>query len=181
LTLDTPLSKPPQVAILSAEEAENELEALAQILVDCVAGGASVNFMQPYGMDDARAYWRRVIGEVARGERLLFGGLVDGVLLGTLQLNLAVPPNQTHRADVAKLLIHRKARRRGLARALMRALEAEAKRHGRTLLTMDTVTGSAAERLYLDLGYVSVGVIPGYARMPDGPLCDTHVFYKKLA
>lgn len=169
----------PAVTVLSAADAENELEALSQILVDCVVGGASVSFMLPFGMDEARAYWRRVVGEVARGDRVLLGAMVDGVLLGTVQLCLAGPPNQTHRADVAKLLVHRKARGRGLGRALMRAAEGEARSRGRTLLTMDTASGTA-ERLYIELGYVRVGVIPGYARLPDGPLCDTTVFYKEI-
>jgi ribosomal protein S18 acetylase RimI-like enzyme len=169
-----------QIVTLTAERAETELEALSEVLVDCVAGGASVNFMQPFGLDDARAFWRKIIADVAAGNRALFGALHEGVLLGTVQLILAVPPNQTHRAEIAKLLVHRKARRRGLARALMLAAEGEARLRDRTLLTMDTASG-AAERLYSDLGYVRVGVIPGYARLPDGPFCDTVVFYKKLA
>lgn len=165
---------------LTAARAEAELEALSQVLVDCVAGGASVSFMLPFGLDDARSYWRRIVGDVAAGDRVLLGALLDGVLLGTVQLVLAGPPNQTHRADIAKLLVHRKARGRGLGRALMLAAEAEARARGRTLLTMDTASG-AAEKIYLGLGYVRVGVIPGYARLPDGPLCDTTVFYKQLA
>ena len=169
-----------EIVTLTTERAETELEALSEVLVDCVAGGASVNFMHPFGLDDARAFWRRVIAGVAAGERVLFGALHGGVLLGTVQLILATPPNQTHRAEVGKLLVHRKARRQGLGRALMLAAEAEARLRGRTLLTMDTASG-AAERLYSDLGYVRVGVIPGYARLPDGPLCDTVLFYKQLA
>ena len=173
------MSATPRIATLSAAEAEAALDALSDILVDCVAGGASVSFMLPFGLDDARRYWRRIVGDVAQGDRALFGAALDGRLVGTAQLGLAGPPNQTHRADIAKLLVHRSARGRGLARALMTAAEAEAKARGRTLLTMDTASGTA-ERLYLDLGYVRVGVIPGYARLPDGPLCDTTVFYKQL-
>lgn len=169
-----------KIVTLTAEQAETELEALSEVLVDCVAGGASVNFMHPFGLDDARAFWRKVIGEVADGDRVLFGALYDGVLLGTVQLILAVPPNQTHRAEIGKLLVHRKARGRGLGRAMMLTAEAEARARGRTLLTMDTASG-AAERLYGDLGYVRAGVIPAYARLPDGPLCDTVLFYKQLA
>jgi GNAT superfamily N-acetyltransferase len=173
------MSVAPRIAILTATEAETEIDALSAILVDCVAGGASVSFMLPFDLDDARHYWRRIVADVARGDRVLFGASLDGRLAGTVQLGLAGPPNQTHRADIAKLLVHRSARGRGLARALMKAAEAEAKARGRTLLTMDTASGTA-ERLYLDLGYVRVGVIPGYARLPDGPLCDTTVFYKQL-
>jgi GNAT superfamily N-acetyltransferase len=174
------MSQLPRIASLSANEAEPALEALSDILVDCVTGGASVSFMLPFGLDDARAFWRKIVADVARGDRVLFGATLDGRLVGTVQLGLAGPPNQTHRADIAKLLVHRAARGRGLARALMTAAEAEAKARGRTLLTMDTASGTA-ERLYLDLGYVRVGVIPGYARLPDGPLCDTTVFYKQIA
>ena len=173
------MSQLPRIAVLSAAETDAALDALSDILVDCVAGGASVSFMLPFGLDDARAFWRKIAGEVAQGDRALFGATLDGRLVGTVQLGLAGPPNQTHRADIAKLLVHRSARGRGLARALMTAAEAEARARGRTLLTMDTASGTA-ERLYLDLGYVRVGVIPGYARLPDGPLCDTTVFYKQL-
>ncbi len=169
-----------KIVTLTAERAETELEALSEVLVDCVAGGASVSFMNPFGLDDARTYWRKIIADVAAGDRVLFGALLDGVLFGTVQLGLVGPPNQTHRADIAKLLVHRKARGRGLGRALMLAAEAEARLRGRTLLTMDTASG-AAERLYGELGYARVGVIPGYARLPDGPLCDTVLFYKQLA
>lgn len=169
----------PRIAALSAAEAEAGLDDLSKILVDCVAGGASVSFMLPFGPDDARRYWHGITADVARGDRALFGATVDGRLVGTVQLGLAVPPNQTHRADIAKLLVHRSARGRGIGRALMLAVEADARARGRTLLTMDTAS-SAAERLYLGLGYVRVGVIPGYARLPDGPLCDTVMFYKQL-
>ena len=173
------MSQLPHIALLPAGEAEAALDALSEILVDCVVGGASVSFMLPFGLDDARAYWRKMVEDAVRGDRVLFGATLDGRLVGTVQLALAGPPNQTHRADIAKLLVHRSARGRGLGRALLTAAEAEAKARGRTLLTMDTASDTA-ERLYLDLGYVRVGVIPGYARLPDGPLCDTTVFYKQL-
>ncbi len=144
----------PEIAVLTAVEAEASVDALSEILVDRVPGGPSVGYMLPFGLDDARPFWRRIAGEVARGDRVLLGASLDGALMGTVQ--------------------------RGLGRPLMMAAEAEAIAHGRTLLTMDTVTGSIAERLYLALGHVRVGVIPGYARMPDGPLRDATLFYKQL-
>jgi len=106
---------------------------------------------------------------------------VDGELVGTVQLLIDTPPNQPHRADVAKLLVRTDARGRAVASALLHALEAEATRRGRTLLTLDTVEGGAADRLYPRLGYRRVGAIPGYALFPDGTLCATVVYYKLLS
>jgi ribosomal protein S18 acetylase RimI-like enzyme len=169
----------PDIRILA--DPEPHLAALAAILADAVAGGASVSFMAPFGEADARAFWQRLVPLVASGETLLLGGFVDGRLLGTVQLALATPPNQPHRGEIRKLLVHRAARRRGLASALMRAAEAEAARRCRTLLTLDTVAGSPAERLYVALGYAVVGVIPDYALWPDGPFCDAAILYKRLA
>jgi ribosomal protein S18 acetylase RimI-like enzyme len=117
---------------------------------------------------------------VASGSTLLFGGYVDGQLCGTVQLGLDTPPNQPHRGDVKKLLVHRRARGRGLASQMMIALGEEAKARGRSLLTLDTVTGSNAERLYEKLGFTKAGVIPNYALFPDGRPCATTVFWKDL-
>jgi GNAT superfamily N-acetyltransferase len=157
-----------------------QIDALAGVLIDCVEGGASVSFMAPLTRDRAVAFWRRVAAGVAAGERaLLVAEDADGVC-GTVQLIFDLPENQPHRADLAKMLVHRRARRQGLGTALMRAAEATARDGGKTLLVLDAVTGGDAERLYESLGWQRVGVIPGYALMPDGELCDTTVFYRTL-
>ena len=156
------------------------VEALADVLVDCVAGGASVGFMDPLPRERAVAFWRRVGRGVAAGERALLVAEDAHGLCGTVQLVLDLPENQPHRADLAKMLVHRRARRRGLGRALMRAAEATARECGRTLLVLDAVTGGEAARLYERLGWVRVGDIPGYALMPRGGFCSTTVYYRDL-
>ena len=165
---------------LDAAAVRAALDGLAAVLVDCVEGGASVSYMAPFSHDDARAVFEEVAVEVERGRRALLAAFDDGDVVGTVQVNLATPPNQPHRGDVAKLLVRRSARRRGIAEALMHAAEREALAEGRTLLVLDTVTGDPAERLYERLGWTRVGVIPNYALYPDGRLCDTTVFYKAL-
>lgn len=168
-----------EVRLLSAAAAERERDALSEVLADCVAGGASVSFMAPFSNADAHAWWGGVIASVAADKTALFGAYVDEALVGTVQLGLDVPPNQPHRGDVKKLLVHRRARGRRLGRALMEALEAEARRRSLTLLTLDTAS-EAAERVYDGLGYTRAGVIPGYALWPEGGLCDTTLFWKSL-
>lgn len=161
--------------------AEAGLPALSEILADCVCGGASVNFMLPFDTAAAERYWRRELPRVGSGEILLLVAREnDGSAVGTVQLHPALRPNQDHRADVAKLLVHGRARGRGVAAALMAAVEQAALELGRPLLVLDTVPGTAADRLYRRLGWQAVGSIPGFARMPDGPLCDTTLFYKWL-
>jgi GNAT superfamily N-acetyltransferase len=169
-----------EVRVLSAEEAERERARLAETLHDCVAGGASVSFMAPYPLEEAHRWWGGAIDSVAADKTILLGGYVDGVLSGTVQIGLDVPPNQPHRGDVRKLLVHRRARGRGLASALMIRLEEEAKARALTLLTLDTVTGSSAERLYAKLGWTKSGIIPNYALFPDGTPCATTIFWKAL-
>jgi ribosomal protein S18 acetylase RimI-like enzyme len=159
---------------------EAQLQALADLLVDCVAGGASISFMHPLPLPQALAFWRKVADELSRGERALLVAHDAQGLCGTVQLVLAQPPNQPHRADLAKMLVHRRARRRGIGEALMRDAEALARDCGKSLLVLDTVGGSAAKRLYGRLGWQSVGIIPGYALLPQGGLCDTHYFYRDL-
>ena len=168
-----------EVRLLSAADAERERDPLSEVLADCVAGGASVSFMAPFSNADAHAWWGGVIASVAADKTALFGAYVDEALVGTVQLGLDVPPNQPHRGDVKKLLVHRRARGRRLGRALMEALEAEARRRSLTLLTLDTAS-EAAERVYDGLGYTRAGVIPGYALWPEGGLCDTTLFWKSL-
>jgi len=160
---------------------EAQIQGLAQVLVDCVEGGASVSFMHPLPFERALGFWRDAGAGVARGERaLLVAEDARGSIVGTVQLVLAQPENQPHRADIAKMLVHRRARRQGLAAALMRAAEQVAVTEGKTLLVLDTVTGGDAERLYERLGWQRCGVIPGYALWPRGGLCATTVFFKPL-
>ncbi|MEO8564032.1 MAG: GNAT family N-acetyltransferase [bacterium] len=157
-----------------------DVDGLVDVLTDCVEGGASVSFMLPFPRERAEGFWRKVARGVAAGERVLLVADDDRGICGTVQLLLDVPENQPHRADLAKMLVHRRARRRGLGAALMRAAEAAARACGRTLLVLDTVTGGDAERLYEGLGWSRVGVIPRYALMPDGAPCDTTVYCHDL-
>jgi GNAT superfamily N-acetyltransferase len=160
---------------------EAHIDGLADVLIDCVEGGASVSFMLPLTRDRAVAFWRRVAQGVAAGERAVLVAEDAQGLCGTVQLVFDLPENQPHRADVAKMLVHRRARRRGLGAALMRAAEDTARDCGRTLLVLDAVTGGDAARLYEHLGWTRVGVIPGYALFPGGGLCATTVYYRNLA
>lgn len=162
-------------------DAERKLvPALADLLIDAVQGGASVSFLAPLARTEAEAFWRDVARGVGEGNRILLCAFDGDALIGTAQLFLSTPPNQPHRAEVAKVLVLQRARRRGIARLLMNALEREARARGRTLLTLDTVTGSAGERLYASLGYSRVGEIPAYALLPDGSPVATSIFYKQL-
>ncbi len=137
--------------------------------------------MWPLPRERALAFWRGVGESVAGDERLLLVAEAEGRIVGTVQLLLDQPPNQPHRADVAKMLVHRRARRRGIGEALMGELDRLARACGKSLLVLDTVSGSAAERLYLKTGWTRVGEIPDYALMPDGTPCPTTYFYKRLA
>ena len=159
---------------------EAEILGLADLLIDCVEGGASVSFMHPLSRARAAAFWRRVAQGVAAGDRALLVAEDARGLVGTVQLIFDLPENQPHRADLAKMLVHRRARRQGLGAALMRAAEAAARERGKTLLVLDAVTGGDAARLYERLGWVRVGDIPGYALLPRGGLCSTTVYYRNL-
>ncbi len=170
-----------EIVRLSPTEAEARSPELAEILMDAVYGGASVSFMLPFTEPEAIGFWQKIFPRIASDDILLLVALLDGQAVGTVQLHLATPPNQNHRADVAKLLVHRRAHRRGMARALMLRLEQEAMQRGRSLLTLDTMTDSAAEQLYLSLGFTRFGMIPNYACWPDGSLGDTSFFYKILS
>lgn len=166
---------------LGADEAAACIEALADVLIDCVQGGASVSFMWPLPRAAALTFWRGVAEGVARKERvLLIAEDADGAIVGTAQLITAMPENQPHRADVAKMLVHRRARRQGLAQRLLAAVEDAARAEGKTVLVLDTATGGDAERLYQRAGWHRVGVVPDYALMPDGAMCDTTLFCKRL-
>lgn len=158
---------------------DNQIRQLADLLIDCVDGGASVSFMLPLSIDKAMAFWRRVAAATARGERALLVAEDEGGLIGTAQLILDLPENQPHRADLSKMLVHRRARRRGVGAAVLRAAEALALQLGKSLLVLDTA-GPEAERLYARLGWVRVGVVPDYALLPGGGLCATTFFYRRL-
>jgi GNAT superfamily N-acetyltransferase len=159
---------------------ERDLEQLAGVLHAAVHAGASVGFILPFSLDDARSFWSdKVAPALQSGARRVLIARWDGSIAGTVQLILDTPPNQRHRAEIAKLLVHPDARRRGVARALMTAVEDVTRAEGRTLLTLDTRTGDSAEPLYLSMGYVSAGVIPNYARGPVSPeLEPTTLMYK---
>jgi len=159
-----------------------EAEGLADVLVDVVEGGASVGFMIPLPRERALVYWQGVLASAARGERIVLVAedVESETIVGTVQVVLAMPDNQPHRGDVAKMQVHRRARRHGLGEALMRAAEVAARQAGKTLLVLDTVTGSDAERLYARLGWERCGEIPDYALLPRGGLCSTTVFYKRI-
>jgi ribosomal protein S18 acetylase RimI-like enzyme len=159
--------------------AERDVRELAQVLLDAVASGASVSFMASLTLAEAEAWWRKTI-EGAHANAVFLVVRDEQGIAGTVQMHPAWPPNQPHRADIAKLLVHRRARGRGYARLLMREIEARAAAKGYTLLTLDTVPDRAADYLYRSAGWTAVGRIPNYALDPDGTPCDTVVFYKDL-
>ena len=160
---------------------ERELRGLCDVLIDCVESGASVSFMHPMTQAKAESFWRNAAAELGRGERLVLVAEDEQGICGTVQVILNLPENQPHRSDVAKMLVHRRARRRGVGAALLSAAEAHALKIGRTLLVLDTVTGGDAERLYARHGWQRCGEIPRYALFPGGGYCSTTVFYKALA
>lgn len=173
------MSEQADIVVLDANAAKAAIGELADVLADCVQGGASVSFMLPYGRDDAATFFEKVAASVARGETILIAAKLDGRIVGTVQLGIDMPPNQPHRGDIKKLLTHRSARGRGIGAALMARAEAEAKARGRTLLVLDTA-GDEAERLYVRAGWQRVGVIPDYAMWPGGGFCDTTFFWKRV-
>jgi GNAT superfamily N-acetyltransferase len=169
-----------EILTLEAPVAESALEQLAAVLVDCVEGGASVSFMAPFSQAQALAFFRKVALSVASGDTVLLAAGVGGKIVGTVQLGLDTPPNQPHRADIKKLLVHRGARGHGVAAALMVRAEQEARRHGRWLLVLDTVPEENGHRLYLREGWTQSGIVPDYALFPDGRPCDTAIMWKRL-
>jgi GNAT superfamily N-acetyltransferase len=169
-----------EIRRLGPDELARHLDGLADVLADCVAGGASVSYMWPFSHEQARAAFEGFAADAARGRRLILAAFDGERIVGTVQVNLALPPNQPHRGEIAKLLVHRSARGRGVAKLLMDHAEAEARAEGKSLLVLDTVTGSAAERLYDRLGWARLGVVPGFALYPDGRPCDATLFWKTL-
>jgi GNAT superfamily N-acetyltransferase len=169
-----------EIAVLDAPVADTALSQLADVLVDCVEGGASVSFMAPFPHADALAFFRKVAASVASSDTVLLAARLEGRIVGTVQLGLDTPPNQPHRADIKKMLVHRSARSRGIGAALMARVEEEAKLRGRWLLVLDTVPGENGHRVYKRAGWTQSGIIPDYALFPDGRLCDTMVMWKRL-
>ena len=157
-----------------------EIQGLSDVLIDCVEGGASVSFMLPMSRGKADAFWRTIGNSAARGERVVLAAEDDaGAIVGTVQVILAQPENQPHRGDLAKMLVHRRARRRGIGAALLAAAERTALSAGKTLLVLDTASGDA-ERLYVRQGWQRCGEIPNYALWPDGTPCATTIYFKFL-
>jgi GNAT superfamily N-acetyltransferase len=155
-------------------------QVLAEVLIDCVEGDASVSFMHPLSMAKALDFWKRVADDVGSGARALLVAEDENGIVGTVQLVLDLPENQPHRADVSKMLVHRRARRQGLGAALMRAAEDVARECGKSLLVLDTASADA-ERLYARMGWQRIGTIPGFALLPRGGLCATTYFYRSLS
>jgi len=168
------------IASLTAEVAEKNIDQLAGLLMDAVESGASVGFLPPLGKPEALSYWREVITAMRHGRRVLLAALESDLVQGAVQLDLETRANGNHRAEAMKLFVHRRVRRRGLAKALMSELEAVARRLGRTLLVMDTRKGGEAEKMCESLGYVRYGEVPGYARSANGQLHTTVFFYRQL-
>lgn len=168
------------VEALDAAAAASAERRLAQILMDCVAAGASVSYLHPLSREKSRAYWKHVSTEVARGHRVLLGAWLDGALAGTVQIDLDTPENQPHRAEITKLLVDPGLRGNGVGEALMRRAEQAAQRLGRRLLTLDTRAGDGAEALYRRLGWNEGGRIPGYALDAAGRAHDTLFFWKQV-
>jgi ribosomal protein S18 acetylase RimI-like enzyme len=169
-----------EIVVLAAPVEDAALDQLADVLVDCVEGGASVSFMSPFSHDQALGFFRKVASSVAAGDTVLLAAKLDGNIVGTVQLGLDTPPNQPHRADIKKMLVHRGARGRGIGTLLMAEVEQEARRRGRWLLVLDTVPGENGHRLYLRAGWNQTGIVPDYALFPDGRPCDTAIMWKRL-
>jgi GNAT superfamily N-acetyltransferase len=169
-----------EIRQFNAAEGRQHLTQLAEVLLDCVRGGASVSFMASLTKAEAESFFEKVVEGVQRGERILLAAFIDSQLVGTVQIILATPPNQPHRADVAKLLVLRSARKQGVGARLMESVDEASRQAGKTLLVLDTVTGDPAERLYMRSGWNKVGVIPNYALYPDGRWCDTTIFWKQV-
>src|ERR1700679_3615816 len=163
--------------LMTATDAE--IQELAEVLIDCVLGGASVSFMSPLSLDKAIAFWGGVAAQLAEGRRALLIAEDAQGIIGTVQLVFDLPENQPHRADLSKMLVHRRARRQGVGEALLRAAEGLARDNKKWLLVLDTARGDA-ERLYARAGWIRVGVVPGFALWPEGGLCDTTFFYRTL-
>lgn len=169
-----------EIRRLSAAEARDHVDALAGVLHAVVAAGASVGYMDPFTDEDARAVFEGFVADAERGGRVIVGAFLAGGLVGAVHVVLELPPNQPHRGEIAKLQVHPEARNRGIAQLLMEAAEAAARSEGKTLLVLDTVAGSPADRLYRRLGWTPFGTVPDFALYPDGRFCDATFFWKRI-
>jgi acetyltransferase len=169
-----------EIVALDAEGARRVLPELVGLLQDAVTGGASIGFLPPLSDEESHAYWQGIIADLAHMTRVLLVAMQDGSVVGSVQMEPAGRANGAHRAEVQRLIVHRDARRQGLGRALMAALEERARQMGRTLLVPDTREGDPSEALYVRCGYTRVGVIPRYARNATGTLDGTVYYYKHL-
>ena len=168
------------IVSFTSQQAEQAIDQLADLLTDAVDSGASIGFMPPIGKEDALSYWRDVIAAMHTGRRLLLAAMDGELLQGSVQMDLEPRANGNHRAEVIKLFVHRRARRRGIAKALMLEVEARARSLGRTLLLMDTRKGGEAEKMCESLGYIRYGEVPQYARSGNGELDASVFFYHQL-
>lgn len=171
-----------QVLLLDADELHACLNELCQIVIESVRGGAAISFMLPVSQAEVRLFWQQEIApEVEAGQRLLLAARHQGQIVGTVQLVLAMPPNQAHRCEISKMMVHPAARRLGIGRSLMQAALDEARKVGKKLVTLDTRTGDAAEPLYLSVGFQKAGIIPDFADDPDGQARHaTTYMYKRI-
>jgi GNAT superfamily N-acetyltransferase len=170
----------PVIAVLDADALDTATRELAELLAEVVEAGASIGFLRPLSVSDARAFWRSLAGDVRDERIVILAATVGGRIAGTVQLRVAPLPNARHRAEVAKLMVRPSLRRHGIGRVLMTAAESEARRRARTLLVLDTETESGAERFYEELGWTRVGEVPGYARNAGGDMRATTIFYKEV-
>ena len=168
------------MSITALRDEPKVVAALCELLIEVVANGGSVSFMHPLAREDAAAFWQDSLARAAAGGRVVLGAREGDELVGTVTLDLAMPPNQPHRAEVAKLMTRPGRRGRGVARSLMAKAERIAVERGRTLLVLDTAAEEGAAGFYERLGYIRVGAIPGYALKPHGGLTATIIFYKAL-
>jgi ribosomal protein S18 acetylase RimI-like enzyme len=169
----------PEFKILPLSDSPQIRDALSEILVEVVANNGSVHFMHPLALEVAEAFWVRSLASAARGERIMLGAFDGAHLVGTVTLLLDCPPNQPHRAEIAKLMTRMSHRRRGVAKALMEAAERLAVEKARTLLVLDTAADGGASALYEALGFKLAGVIPDYAFKPHGGLTATMIYWKR--
>jgi GNAT superfamily N-acetyltransferase len=170
----------PTIRGLDAQEADRALPGLCRVLVDAVASGASVNFMADFAEADAERFWRTQLSGLGDGSRHILVAESEGEIVGTVVVGMAPQPNQPHRAEIGKMIVHRSARGRGTGQRLLEAAEAVAMQNGRSLLTLDTEAGSAGDRLYRRCGWTAIGSIPNFSFTPDGRLTPATFFYKEL-
>lgn len=169
------------IETLSPAAYARALDEHAALLHHCVAAGAPVGFLWPFTLADARTYFAELMPAVNAGKRIMMVAKIEGRIVGSMQLDLDMPPSQPHRAGGRKLLVHDSVRKQGVGTALMRAMEDEARKAGRTLVDFVALAGGGPEKLYVSIGYTVAGVIPDCDHLPDGTLCSASVLYKHLA